>query len=252
MLLLNSESRQLLYIPFWAKAAIFVTLVAITTAGLIVAIYFTLYSNNTDLIIIGMGAAQIAATGIIVAIVVLFSESDANIERLESRADQFLRKHIPDALSRITIPGTDAEVISVKCIGNKDIFGHLYHLDGANDFKFKMWVGLNVYRVFVIYFVCSEDRAGNYERKLMEIFKYTFGGAEKIGFHTFYERAQVAEHEVVSIWMSATVKESFLISPTEKLFWAQDVAMMTQSFLRTAIRHQNDINIFTPADPGPL
>ncbi len=85
-----------------------------------------------------------------------------------------------------------------------------------------------------------------------KIFSFTFGGAEKIGFHTFYERAQPDGHDVVSIWMSATAKDVFLTSPSEKLFWAQDVAMMTQSFLRTAIRYKGEVNIATLVDPGPL
>jgi hypothetical protein len=61
-----------------------------------------------DWIILAVSGAQVAATGLIIAIVVLFSESDANIDRLEKRTEQFLKQHMKKALGRVTAPGTDA------------------------------------------------------------------------------------------------------------------------------------------------
>lgn len=248
----RSDSGQLLYVPGWAKVGILLLLIVGTVIGAVVAIAFIGTPGHSDWVIVGIGASQVAGTGLIVAIVVLFSESDANIKRLEDRTDQCLKLHIPKALSRITVPGTDADKLVVKRIGKKDIFGHLYYLDGENGFRFKIWVGINVYRVFVIYFVDANRKRNNYTDRLKEIFQYTFGGAEQIGFHPFYERTKAEGQDIVSIWMSATVKDTFLTSPTEKLFWAQDVAMMTQSFLRTALRHGDSVNIQTNIDPRPL
>jgi hypothetical protein len=248
----SSDTGRLLYIPLWSRLIILGVLGLATGAALYVAISFVGVPARNDWIIIAMSAAQIGATGFIIAVVVLFSESDANIARLEYRSDQFLKKHVKNALARITAPGTDAATLTAKDVGEKDIFGNLFLLEGANGFRFKLWVGLNVYRIFVIYFVDATDKDAGYTDRLREIFQFTFGGAEKIGFHTFWERAHPDGEDVVSIWMSATVKESFLTSPTEKLFWAQDVAMMTQSFLRTALRYAKDVKITTNVDPGPL
>jgi hypothetical protein len=248
----GGDSGQLLYVPLWSKTLILAVLGLATGVGLYIAVSFVGVPERTDWIIIAMSSAQIAATGLIIAIVILFSESDANIGRLEFRSDQFLKRHVKKALSRITVPGTDAATLTATDVGEKDIFGNLFLLEGANGFRFKLWVGLNVYRIFVIYFVDSAGKDANYTDRLRDIFQFTFGGAEKIGFHTFYERAQPDGEDVVSIWMSATVKETFLTSPTEKLFWAQDVAMMTQSFLRTAVRYRKDVKITTKVDPGPL
>ena len=39
-------------------------------------------------------------------------------------------------------------------------------------------------------------------------------------------------------------------SPLQKLFWSQDVAMMTESFIRTALR--NGLNLTTRCRPAPL
>ncbi|MNF02627.1 hypothetical protein D3C80_2018050 [compost metagenome] len=48
----------------------------------------------------------------------------------------------------------------------------------------------------------------------------------------------------------SNISPDLLNSPDKKLFIIQDIAMMTQSFIRTAERHS--VNIFTVADPAPL
>ncbi len=165
----GGESGQLLYIPAWAKALILLVLSVIVVAGTYVSISFVGTPERSDWIIIGMGATQIAGTGLIIAIVVLFSESDANIGRLEARSDQFLRRHVRRALGRITVPGTDAATLRVKNEGSKDIFGGLFLLEGKNGFRFKIWIGINVYRIFVIYFVDVTDRDVEFVNRLREI-----------------------------------------------------------------------------------
>jgi hypothetical protein len=44
--------------------------------------------------------------------------------------------------------------------------------------------------------------------------------------------------------------QAILGNPAEQLFWMQDVAMMTQSVIRTAVRE--GINLYTTTEPGPL
>ena len=41
-----------------------------------------------------------------------------------------------------------------------------------------------------------------------------------------------------------------LTNPLQKLFWSQDVAMMTESFIRTALR--NGLNLARRCKPAPL
>ena len=43
---------------------------------------------------------------------------------------------------------------------------------------------------------------------------------------------------------------NFSTNPLQKLFWSQDVAMMTESFIRTALR--NGLNLTTRCKPAPL
>lgn len=55
---------------------------------------------------------------------------------------------------------------------------------------------------------------------------------------------------IASIWLTAPAEKGLLTNPTEKLFWAQDIAMMTGSFLRAALR--NGIELRTDAKAAPL
>ncbi len=133
-------------------------------------------------------------------------------------------------------------------MGKRDIFGRLFALQHS-DYIFQLWVGLNVNRVFVIYFVplvngLTLDRA-------KEIFAFTFGGAEKLGYHVNYEIAKLDTQDLLSIWLNVETADDLVSNPQDKLFWAQDVAMMTQSFLRTA--HRNSISLhLAGTSPGPL
>ena len=45
-------------------------------------------------------------------------------------------------------------------------------------------------------------------------------------------------------------EQAILGNPAGQLFWVQDIAMMTQSVARTALR--NNIVLYTNTEPGPL
>jgi hypothetical protein len=85
---------------------------------------------------------------------------------------------------------------------------------------------------------------------LEDVFQFTFGGAQKVGFSTNFESfTSPGGAQLYSIWSSIKLEQNLLLQPSERLFWMQDIAMMTESFWRTAIR--NNIVIATE-EPSPL
>ncbi len=170
------------------------------------------------------------------------------MDGLMNRSDQFIEKHVARALRRISVPEKNVVEFNIASIGKKDLFGRTFYLQHENV-SFKMWVGLNVNKIFVIYFIQYEQRddMANYAS---EVFKFTFGGAKDVGFKTYYETFKRGGKDYLSIWMTAVGEKDFLTNPTEKLFWSQDIAMMTKSFVRTASRH--GLVIDTTILPGPL
>lgn len=106
----------------------------------------------------------------------------------------------------------------------------------ANELHCTIWIGLNVHWLFVIYFIdrpAPEDLPELLQARAIEapgtvlapgsislaalnetvptaerdgfiealkgVFRFTFGGAEKVGFHSNYEAASVGGQEIVSI-----------------------------------------------------
>jgi hypothetical protein len=131
----------------------------------------------------------------------------------------------PEVLSRPTEYVIDGQTITLRTKGG--------------DFPF--WVGLNGPRIFFIAYV-----ADIHKELAKETYKFTFGGAAKIGWAISSEDLPGG----VSIWGTldgkfdeplATVVPQAGRDPIAELtdiglFWATDIAMMVQSWVRTSER----------------
>lgn len=244
------DSRQLIYLPAWVKVVLVAVLAATLGAAIYIAISFIGVPEKSDWILLAVTGAQLAATVLIASLVLFFSQTDDSINALDKKADQFLKKVIPASLEKITAPNLGLGRLRVVTGGSRDVFGYNYILHDAEGFQLKIWIGLNVRRIFVIYFVSGEGPTTVAD--LQRIFRFTFGGAESVGFKANFEEGVVEDERIVSIWLTADATERLLTSPMDKLFWSQDVAMMTQSFLRTALRNKDLVNLATTCDPAPL
>jgi hypothetical protein len=244
-----TDSRLLIYLPNWAKWVSVIALLSLFCLSFVSCINVLFFGHRgAEFIVFLASIAQSSAAALVFLIILLYSRRDANIGTLIVQSDEFLRKHVRDALSKISVPTLGVFGFHVTDGGAKDIFGHLFILE-ADNLKFHMWVGLNVRRLFVIYFLERPEEAG-YSERVAQIFRFTFGGAEAVGFKAHYEDALVDGEPVLSIWLTTATEPDLLTNPTEKLFWAQDIAMMTESFIRTALR--NGLKIHTNCYPGPL
>jgi hypothetical protein len=243
-----TDTRQFIYLPTWVKGTILVA--ATLLFGMAVVAVITAISVHTggEFVVFFISVGQSAALVLIFFLIASFSRRDANVTHLHVLVDEFLRVYIASALARVSIPEMNLQTFEVKDEGRKDIFGRLLKMTNG-DYGFKLWVGLNVRKLFVIYFVPLTESLGLAELK--QIYHYTFGGAENSGYACNFEEAQVAGQRVASIWLTAKVDDDLLSNPQEKLFWAQDVAMMTESFLRTAFRNKVDLTLKS-ISPGPL
>lgn len=120
---------------------------------------------------------------------------------------------------------------------------------------YTFWVGINGPRLFFIVNMKGLD-----VKDAKEHFEFCFGGAEKVGWNTVYQPM----YNGVSIWSTCTTDKARPLAEhtnryienkpvadltEEGLFWATDIAMMVQSWIRTCERsklHCHDI------PPAPL
>jgi len=243
-----ADSRLLIYLPGWAKWLSVVALLVLVCASVGSCLFFLTHQVHGDYIVFVISIAQSSVAALVFVIVLFFSRRDANIGTLIRQSDEFLRKHLRDALGRITVPSLGVTGFQVRDGGSKDIFGHLFLLE-SDKLSLRVWVGLNVRRLFVIYYVGHSGETG-FSKRVEEIFRFSFGGAQSVGYKAHFEDAVVDGEAILSIWLTAPTDADLLTNPSEKLFWAQDIAMMTESYIRTALR--NDLKINTRCLPGPL
>lgn len=137
-----------------------------------------------------------------------------------------------------------------------------YVLDGrtftvqAYDGPYRFWCGTNNPRLF---WICHMQRID--VEKAREAFRFCFGGAEKAGWNVNYER--LTDGSGVSIWATCiTDRERPLCvyendingaaaasMTAEGVYWATDIAMMVQSWIRTSQRFGFSCH---PGMPAPL
>lgn len=250
------NAHQVVFLPSWARWAVIGVLGSLALSATICGIVFLFAKEWRDTVMPALSIAQTAAGGFAIVLFVLFAEKQLSTNRLMEKTDQFLDKHLVDSLSRIELPGIEKnQTVSVQQIirqegiygRRKDIYGANYEISLA-DFRMRMWVGINVRRIGVIYFVKADSSAD--VENIREIFKFTFGGAEKVGYHTNFEYSELDDESIVSMWSTVQTENGILGNPAEQLFWVQDIAMMTQSVARTAWR--NKLSLLTNTEPGPL
>lgn len=241
------DARRFFYIPKWAKTLL-LCVAALLFCGGAFALVMGFLNHSHDLLSVSLTAMQTGALMFTFFVLVLFSSMDGSAIQVEGHSATFLTRYIVNSLERVSLPELNINKFTVEDLGQQDIFGHIFLMKSA-QLSFKIWVGLNVNRIFVIYFLPADE--GLSIERAQQIFAFTFGGAEKLGYHANYEEATVADTKVLSIWLTVETTDDLISSPKDKLFWAQDVAMMTQSFLRTANRAGLKIKLDS-VNPGPL
>lgn len=137
------------------------------------------------------------------------------------------------------------------------ISGMDYQVKTANG-AFRFWLGVNGPRLFFIVYSKGIDA-----NRAHEVFSFCFGGAEKIGWEINYELIENG----VSIWATCMTDRNMPLielkphstrglshDPVFGLtdygqFWATDIAMMVQSWVRTSERSGIECH---DKEPAPL
>jgi hypothetical protein len=251
------DSKGIVHVPRTIRIVVLVLLGAILLLALFITSYYMKLDNPadpkfSDWILVGMSLVHLSLTGFAAAVILFYTEKEVSTEELIKKTTYFLDVLLPQVLVKISANYELREAgCTVKNLGRNDIFGATYELvSGKNNIK--LWVGLNVSRIIVIYWVdrpLNED-AVSYIDNLKATFQYTFGGASKVGYATNFEHAMSPLGKpIVSVWSSIKVPENLLLQPSERLFWLQDIAMMTESMWRTALRNKVQLSA---EEPSPL
>jgi len=248
------DSKQIIYLPLWTKIGIAALFGIGVIASIAILVRFFGADDNVDWLLLGVSGVQFGVTALATFLILCFSQTDANIRNLEARTDQFLREVLPAKLARITFPGMQNHQLQARCGARRDIFGYDLELSDGGEVVLRLWCGVNVSRIIVIYRVenpKADVPTADFVQRLREIFAFSLGGAESVGYRVNYEPVP-GQPGVVSIWVAVATSAELLTDAAQKLFWAQDVAMMTESLLRTARRHADEVRPHMRTAPAPL
>ncbi len=231
------DSKNLISLPPWVRALLVGILLVLFVGSAWLVLANVGNTGFRDWFLVCMSILQMASTGLLFALVLFFAEADVRVATLRDKTKRWLLD-LPRYLGQITGERQlKTRVSDVR--GVRDIFGAQFELsidgaDGAATPVLRCWVGLNVNRVIVIYWAGSPAST-----EMREAFGPTFLGARHVGWgEVVYQPVPIDGKEITSIWTTWMIEgESFLKSPEKQLFVAQDIAMMTQSLLRSAIRH---------------
>jgi hypothetical protein len=251
------DSRGFIHVP----TAVRRTALSILALVCVSAIYLTAryaYLDDpkdpkyADWILVGMSLVHMSLAGFAIALLLFFTEKDVSTDVLLKKTDAFLEELLPQVLQRVSpsyaLRHKGSEVVK---LGRSDIFGAAYELS-CDDKRIQLWVGLNVSRLIVIYWVVMPVDKSSVEAMthFEKIYQYTFGGAKKVGFTTHFEPfTSPSGVQIMSIWSSIKLEQNLLLQPSDRLFWMQDIAMMTESFWRTSLRHGVALS---REEPSPL
>lgn len=250
------DANQIVFLPRWARFAVMMVLGTLAVSSCLAGIAFFFFPAYHEKITPTLSIAQTAAGAFAVVLFVLFAERQLSTDKLLDRTDLFLEKQMTEALRKIEIPQLKrGHTVNVNVLeraatvhgGRKDIFGANYEI-WLDSFRMRMWIGINVRKLSVIYFV--KVNGPEDEANLREKLKFTFSGGAQLGYETNFQYVELEDEKIVSIWSSVMADTAILGNPAEQLFWIQDVAMLTQSLLRTAVRER--FNLYTSTEPGPL
>ncbi|PWK83881.1 hypothetical protein [Fulvimonas soli] len=244
--------RFVVYLPRWLRWTLLAAL-ALLVAGFSVAFFLGINRPGfKDWLPASVSVVQIALTALAYVLLVFFTESGQNPAALQRRTEQVLTGLLPRTLARVTdVQGAPAAVTVGAPSG---VIGYDYTLRTANA-ELRAWIGLNVHRVIVILFCAwpegMEEQA--FLERLRAGFADTLGGARAIGYDEPHFQAEAIDGcRFASIWLTWDIgtQEDFLTHSPSQLFFAQDVALMLQSFLRTAQRR--GLRLSTALAPTPL
>jgi hypothetical protein len=243
------------YIPRWLRWGLLIVL-----GGLVLGFSVTFFVsvNHPDFrnwSSAAVSVVPIALTAFASVLVVFVTESSQSPRVLQRKARHIQTVLMPEVFARIT--DDDGAPVEVSVGAPSGVVGYDYTLRSANA-ALRMWVGLNVHRVIVIVFCARPDGVDDdvFMEDLKKIFHDTTKGAQAIGYdEPHYQRAEKNGRRFVSVWQTWDIRkggtgEDFLTHYTSQLFFAQDVALMAQSVLRTGQRH--GVTMTMPFAPHPL
>lgn len=246
------ESKNFIYAPRWVKILSLSVLTLALAAATVTALYFLGKEDHQDWILVAMSLGQVAASGIVIAVVVFFSEKDVNTSDLSKRAEKLFYETFPRACLLIDSPMEKFESYTEKKLRIKDLFKaykksgtkvRISHAPGQIDAYYLITrpsgqsltvrLQVNIGEVVVSYYIPSnsEEQTAQIDKKLEWAFSRFLNESGYQGRWYFSKEDFDGNHHA-SIHLTKHFGDDFLENERKKLFMANDVAASTRGIMK--------------------
>ncbi|MAL97570.1 MAG: hypothetical protein CL583_03875 [Alteromonadaceae bacterium] len=251
------ESRSFIYAPAWVKVVSIAVLVLALISAAAVAFYFLGEENGQDWILIAMSLGQVAASGIVIAMVVFFSERDVNVMDLQRRSERLFYETFPNACLLIDFPlepfkpWEERRVRSAeleKTLRNSRTAIEISHVPGQIDAYYRirlesgqalvMRLQVNIGEVAISYYIPAASEAE--KDRISGILEWAFSRYREIGGYEggwYFSREAFDNNCYASIHLTRDFGADFLENERKKLFMSNDVAASTRGILKDCLKN---------------
>ncbi len=251
------ESRNFIYAPGWVKVVALSVLVFTLASAIGVSLYFLGKEEKQDWILVAMSLGQVAASGIVIAIVVFFSEKDVNVINLQRRAERLFLETFPRACLLIDFPEGEFKDWGNKKMRANDIaqalknsktsikVNHIpgqidayYYISRESGGSIVMRLQVNVGEVVVSYYIPAKSEDDTHE--IARVLKWAFSRYYEVGGYVggwYFSKEDFDGLTYASIHLTKDFGPDFLENERKKLFMSNDVAATTRGIMKDCVKN---------------
>lgn len=244
------QPGSLLHLPKHIKVAVLVVLGTSFLASVSFVVYCLLDDAVSERLFgPAVSMLQFTATGGALALIALYSTKTISSGELLRQTTIFLTEEMPRAFrAAVSVSESDVNRWSTKrCVDDvctttikidhvRDSPSASYFIEGAGN-KIRMRITLNAFRFVVLYYV---PRTNNLlEESVEDAISLVVIGAESVGYthKVTTNTSPDGSSTFVEIYFYKMVDRDLLLDTSARLYWSQDIAVMTKSMLMQLARH---------------
>ena len=244
------QPGSLLHLPILVKRAIVALLVIgfLTSFGLLVSSLSQGVAGAPRLEI-SLSLFKFSATGAALALVAFYSAKSISIGQLLVHTTAFLTDEMPRAFKAALLTSSlneadwsvtrhvdDVATAVVKIDHVRGTASATYALEALGS-HMQLRVTLNAFRMVVLYYIpCTGDVSEDSVATAIEMVRV---GAESAGYTCKITTNPALDRKTrfVEVYFYRTAEQDLLLDTSARLFWTQDIAVMTKSMLLQLQRH---------------
>lgn len=245
------QSGALLHLPVFVKR----TIVALLAISLLVSLGLLILSlmqgaAGAQHLELSLSLFKFSATGAALAVVAFYSAKSIGTGQLLAHTTAFLIDEMPRAFKAALLTSSlneadwsvtrqidDVATAVVKTDHVRGTASAAYALEALGS-RMQLRVTLNAFRIVVLYYI--PFKGGASEKSVTKAIELVRVGAESAGYTSKVATNPALDGKTlfIEVYFYRTGEQDLLLDTSARLFWSQDIAVMTKSMMLQLQRHE--------------